>query len=364
MRFDWRTSMMAAVGAACAALVVGSVGVKAAGDFKILEGHTVQNDYRLPLPYTYISEDELPVNFNWGDKDGRSYLTHSLNQHIPQYCGSCWAHSAMSALADRIKIARGLEGGSGGVEEINLSIQFILNCGGFMAGSCHGGSHTGAYEFVKRRGYIPYDTCMSYMACSSDLSDGFCEHVDTTCLEANICRTCDTFAGNGGACSEIDVFPNATISEYGTYNIFSTNKVHKIKAEIYARGPVAAVVNAEPLVGYRGGIVKDDSILDKIPNHAVSIVGWGTEEDGTQYWIVRNSWGQYWGEMGFFRIELGKNTLAIESEIAWATPGMWTIKNFPCDEDGKNCGPDVGVYVDPSERFIGGKGGGSNVRMA
>uniref|UniRef100_A0A7S4JT14 Peptidase C1A papain C-terminal domain-containing protein n=2 Tax=Odontella aurita TaxID=265563 RepID=A0A7S4JT14_9STRA len=187
------------------------------------------------------------------------------------------------------------------------------------------------------------------MACSSESTDGFCKYADTTCKEENICRTCDTFAGNGGACSEIDVFPNATIAEYGSYNIFSSNRVHKIKAEIFSRGPVAAVVNAEPLVSYRGGVVKDDKIIDKMPNHVVSIVGWGTDKaDGTEFWIVRNSWGQFWGEMGYFRIELGKNTLAIEAEVAWATPGSWTIKNVPCDEDGSNCGPDVEIYTDPS----------------
>lgn len=60
----------------------------------------------------------------------------------------------MSALADRIKIARQ----SAGVD-YNLAIQFILNCGGLTAGSCHGGSATGAYHFVKKSGFIPYDTC-------------------------------------------------------------------------------------------------------------------------------------------------------------------------------------------------------------
>ena len=50
-----------------------------------MEGHTVQNDHSSPLPYTYIREEDLPDNFSWGDVDGVSYLTHSLNQHIPQY---------------------------------------------------------------------------------------------------------------------------------------------------------------------------------------------------------------------------------------------------------------------------------------
>ena len=79
------------------------------------------------------------------------------------------------------------------------------------------------------------------------------------------------------------------MAEYGSYGIFSFNKVHKIKAEIYARGPVATGVNAEPLVDYSGGIVKDKKTLHKLVNHVVSIVGWGKEDD-TEYWIVRNSW--------------------------------------------------------------------------
>lgn len=44
-------------------------------------------------------------------------------------CGSCWAHGSVSSLADRIKIARGAVG-----DDINLSIQFVLNCGTETAG--------------------------------------------------------------------------------------------------------------------------------------------------------------------------------------------------------------------------------------
>jgi hypothetical protein len=63
-------------------------------------GHTRKNHYTSPLPYTYVND--LPSSFLWPD------LTRSLNQHLPQWCGSCWAHAAMSSLSDRIKHARKL----------------------------------------------------------------------------------------------------------------------------------------------------------------------------------------------------------------------------------------------------------------
>ena len=65
----------------------------------------------------------------------------------------------------------------------------------------------------------------------------------------------------------------------------------KIKAEIYARGPVATGVNAEPLLDYAGDVVYDTSFFKMMVNHVVSIVGWDTDPaTGQQYWIVRNSW--------------------------------------------------------------------------
>jgi cathepsin X len=184
-----------------------------------------------------------------------------------------------------------------------------------QAGSCHGGYHTSTYEFIKETGYVPYDTCQPYIACSVDSTEGFCSLIDTTCKASNICKTCDTFGGMGGACSEIDYFPNATVAEYGSIE-FDERVVSKIMTEIFVRGPVAATINAEPIVKYQGGIFTDDS-HSQMTNHIVSIVGWGTDEEtGTKYWIVRNSWGQYWGEMGYMRLELGKNLLGIEGEVS------------------------------------------------
>lgn len=311
-------------------------------EFVMLEGHKNHESNHSPLPIKYVDTNELPDNFTWGDQNGVSYLTRSLNQHIPQYCGSCWAHGALSALADRIKIARKAQG-----EDVNLSVQYILNCGTRVAGSCHGGSASGVYDFIKHHsGYVPYETCMPYTACSHESKEGFCAHVDTTCNAKNTCRTCSSFEANGGFCSEINDFPKATIQEYGTYRFN-----HKaVMAEVFKRGPVAAGINADPIVNYQGGIVKDHRLSHKMVNHIVSIVGWGTEkETGTKYWIVRNSWGQYWGEMGYFRVEMGRNVLGIESSVSWATPGTFAVKNKACSEDGNNCSNHKNHhYKDPS----------------
>jgi cathepsin X len=347
-----------------------------------LAGHsTVEEDYHSPLPYTYLSPDDLPASFTWQNVNGKSYLTRTLNQHVPQYCGSCWAHGALSSLADRIKIARLLRRQNGNssnnmvTDDINLSIQYILNCGAKMAGSCQGGGEVGTFEMIKNQGFIPYDTCMPYLACSLNSTNGFCPFVDTTCSPFNTCRTCSIthiIPTLRSKCYEIDEFPNATVAEYGVIKL-NDDSVHQIKAEIYARGPVTARIYGKPLHTYHGGIYANTTESTN-STHIVSIVGWGRAEDSGDdedssssyngdYWICRNSWGEYWGEMGFFRIAAGKNVLGIERKIAWATPGRFSESNFPCAESGNNCGPaataaaaiKTTIYIDPSVSFLDNK---------
>lgn len=60
----------------------------------------------------------------------------------------------------------------------------------------------------------------------------------------------------------------------------------------------------DDLMKYRGGVYRRHSNR-MMGGHAVKIVGWGNE-NGTNYWIVANSWGPHWGESGFFRIAFGE----------------------------------------------------------
>lgn len=271
-------------------------------------------------------DTELPKSFTWSDVDGVNYLTKNLNQHIPQYCGSCWAHGSISALSDRIKIRR-----KAAFPDINLSIQFILNCQ--MGGSCNGGDHLATYKAIHEYGSIPYEDCMVYQACSSDSKEEACKNKeDFTCSPKNICRTCNTFTSRGGTCNPIVYYPNATVASYG-----GVKGSDNMMLEIYKNGPIACGINADPILDYTGGVM-DVQSKPKMINHIISVVGWGYDANiNKQYWIIRNSWGSYWGELGFMRLVLGANQLGIEKSCAFAIPGNWTLKNVPCYEDGSNC---------------------------
>ena len=275
----------------------------------------------------YHAPESLPLAFSWNNIAGVNYLTKNLNQHIPVYCGSCWAHGSISSLADRIKIKR-----KAAWPDINLSIQFLLNCQ--MGGSCNGGDHLATYKAIHEYGSIPYDDCMIYQACSSDSSEEGCKNNKQMfeCTATNICKTCDTFTNRGGTCSPIMHYPNATIARYG-----AVKGSADMMAEIYKNGPIACGINAEEIVDYTGGVLDLPHQL-KMINHIISVVGWGYDEAiNKQYWFIRNSWGSYWGELGFMRLVLGENQLGIEKSCAYAIPGNWTMQNVPCFEDASNC---------------------------
>ena len=75
-------------------------------------------------------------------------------------------------------------------------------------------------------------------------------------------------------------------------------------------GPLSVSVAAGPFNGYKGGIISGQGCNTTAVDHAVLLVGYG-EENGTQYWKLKNSWGPAFGEGGYVRIEHGIKCLGL-----------------------------------------------------
>jgi C1A family cysteine protease len=83
-------------------------------------------------------------------------------------------------------------------------------------------------------------------------------------------------------------------------------------------GPISAgILTYASLHQYSSGIYR------KLPNdrrtgaHAILIVGYGQDNRGRKYWVIRNSWGHRWGEHGYFRMSRGDNMCHIETRESY-----------------------------------------------
>lgn len=74
-------------------------------------------------------------------------------------------------------------------------------------------------------------------------------------------------------------------------------------------GPIVVSVDASHWHSYESGVFNGCNYTDNIDvNHAVVLVGYGTDEELGDFWLIRNSWGTGYGENGYIR-------LARESEV-------------------------------------------------
>ncbi len=90
-----------------------------------------------------------------------------------------------------------------------------------------------------------------------------------------------------------------------------------IRDELLRNGPLAAAMNGKLLNFYETGIIDADAVEcdPNDLNHNVSIVGYGVDENGLNFWICQNAWGTDWGEEGYFKIARGKDTCGISEMI-------------------------------------------------
>jgi cathepsin X len=268
-----------------------------------------------------LSADQLPNSFDWRNINGTNYASHTLNQKNPSICGSCWAEALTGALTDRYNYA------TKGVLQIQLASQNLLNFKSHITGgSCSGGDALKGYEFIYKYG-ITDDTCTPYRGLEYEHGFEIHDMKSKEDVTSHMCYSCDW----NGNCSFL------SRNDYNVYYVEEFGNVLgelEMQSEIYARGPIACMVNSEApkFDKYKGGIIKDiKTEYNKDTDHVIVIAGWGKDKKtGIKYWIGRNSYGNQWGEGaggGWFRLERGVNALGMEAaNCHWATPAKADVE--------------------------------------
>ena len=197
--------------------------------------------------------ESLPIIMDWRELGA---VTKVKDQG---QCGSCWTFSATGAVEGAWYISTD--------QLIDLSEQELVDCAtGAVYGSqgCNGGQMEGAYKFI-----IKYGQC-------SYTDYPYTEHDEK-------CKKCEQIVSISSC---YDVTPNDQLA--------LTTAVSK--------QPVAVAIEADSryFQSYTGGILDAESCGTNL-DHGVLIVGYG-EEQGKKYYIVKNSWGDTWGENGYIRI--------------------------------------------------------------
>eukprot|EP00727_Mastigamoeba_balamuthi_P005622 m51a1_g168 putative cysteine proteinase rd19a-like (3682) ;mRNA; r:545786-559930 len=199
------------------------------------------------LPSSYMSPYQTPVKNQGG-------------------CGSCWAFAATALVEHAWNKANG--------KNVSLSEQQMLEC---TSGSCSGGLAKSAIEYIYGQSRIGGGQMPSKDYAYTAVDDGVCNAV-----------------GYKAA---------ASISDWG---VVAGDETFAMPNALVTYGSLGVSLNADLLKSYSSGVITGTAACDKAVNHAVVIVGYTSD-----HWIVKNSWGSWWGEHGYFRIKKGTNACRI-----------------------------------------------------
>ncbi|KAG7468207.1 hypothetical protein MATL_G00140440 [Megalops atlanticus] len=217
-----------------------------------------------------------PDSVDWREKG--NYVTPVKNQGP---CGSCWTFSTTGCLESVTAIATG--------KLLLLSEQQLVDCAqAFNNHGCNGGLPSQAFEYIKYNKGLMTEQGYPY-----------------TAQEAS-CKFKPEMAA-------------AFVKE--VVNITKYDEMGMVDA-VARLNPVSfAYEVTSDFMHYKDGVYSSTvchNTTDMV-NHAVLAVGYG-EENSTPYWIVKNSWGTYWGMNGYFLIERGKNMCGLAACSSYPLP--------------------------------------------
>ncbi|CAH2061610.1 unnamed protein product [Thlaspi arvense] len=239
----------------------------------------VKGGFKLPKDANQASilpTQNLLEDFDWRD---HGTVTPVKNQ---ESCGSCWSFSTTGALEGAHFLATG--------KLASLSEQQLVDCDheeGSCDSGCNGGLMNCAFEYTLKTGGLMREEDYPYIGT------------------------------DGGTC-KLD--KSRIVASVSNFSIVSINE-DQIAANLVKNGPLAVAINAAYMQTYMGG-VSCPYICSRRLNHGVLLVGYGSAGFAQArlkekpYWIIKNSWGETWGESGFYKICKGRNICGVDSLVS------------------------------------------------
>eukprot|EP01134_Creolimax_fragrantissima_P001833 CFRG1833T1 len=231
-----------------------------------------------------------PVTAAERESIGKPYPMPSTNERLPTTvdwrrtgcvspvkdqgaCGSCWAFSAAQTIESHWFLTTG--------QPVQLSEQQLVDCiwdKKYGSSGCDGGDETMAMQYVKDAGGIVREGQYVYT-----MQDGLCKIPKDEQVDSPAARV-----------SNVILIP--------------TGDEETLKHAVANKGPVSIAYDASrpTMTFYSEGVYFDKLCSSTELDHAVMVVGYGTE-DGQDYWLVKNSWSTYWGDMGYFKLARNRN---------------------------------------------------------
>jgi len=257
-------------------------------------------------------EIELPESYDWREKYPQ--CVQPVRDIGPKFnCSSSYIFASLGVAEDRICM--------GSNNTVQLSAQEILDCDDNQFG-CDGGYGNKVLTWGKKKGFIAEE-------CHNDYS-GKANECEVDHLESNTCR-----------------IENKV---YKVNDFCLAMQAENIKREIFKNGPVLGqMVPFTDFLAYKEGSYHKTQESFKFNGfHLVKIVGWSQSIDGSDEWIVENSWGESWGEKGYVKIMGGRGDSQIDFYALGVSVSPYTMYDYYSMSNMANSAANINMEDDDS----------------